>query len=103
VSGEIFSLAAPLGKNRNRRVRHLSANNTEIGCGGIVGRMSTRRILTDLSIAELRRAYHATVSVTGPESSSARALRRAIAAKKQYVQQHRHKPRRSIGGEAADE
>lgn len=43
----------------------------------------TRRPLTDLTLRELRRALKATIAAAGANSSSAEALRRAIAAKQQ--------------------
>jgi hypothetical protein len=46
-----------------------------------IGRMSTPRLLTDLSLEELQRVLIATIAAAGSESGSAEAIRVAIAAK----------------------
>lgn len=57
-----------------------------------MGRMSTRRrLLTDLPLAELRRALRATIQAAGTDSSSADILRRAIAAVEARTRQRRKK------------
>lgn len=45
-------------------------------------KLSRRRLLTDLSISVLRRAYLATVAVVGADSTSAKALRQALVEKR---------------------
>jgi hypothetical protein len=56
------------------------------------GRMNAKRPLTDLSFAELRRALQATIAAAGPDSSSATAIREAIAAKRAASRQAKPTP-----------
>ncbi len=50
-----------------------------------------RRPLTDLTLAELRRALRATLSAAGPNSYSVAALRKAILDKKRLMKGERTK------------